>query len=370
MMKKLYIICVFQFLFGVNSVFAADVWLIRAIRDNLVRLYTEGAFPSDKDLRGRPYSYYLWPIKVPIVHPYCPTEGLPVDPTTDMPKQMPEFTVTAQLPNIKADDIPSTQIRKDLQGNGVFEVERFVVIQNNPWKKGTEILFRPQPWLHRDVEYTKGAWIASPVTAYYAPINGVFEKIKIVNNWGRSKPDEVITNDSSGALVFSENTLKIGPKNNAQTIAFYTFCIDRNRQRAAITLHVMCDDRDHNSIKASLFKLKEGESLLLTTLFGKSESESTREKEAKASQDELSKPKKTTEQKEESFIVDKCVELTDWVVVDEFPDWELIEQKEEKAKDSSGTGQPQKPKNQQKRIFSLVNPKALQNKQEQKVLNL
>jgi hypothetical protein len=241
----------------------ADVTLSRHIEGDFVkfvRLTTDDTYSGTADSQTRPYGDFLWPINIPVVHPYKPTFDLRDDAASPVLTKIPEFTLTAKLSSIDIKDVPSKAIQNELEKFKITRIECFMVFQNNPWVAKTDILFRPQPWLHTNAKVSNKADYASPISAYQAPIGEQFKALVVFNG-------KVSTHHQGTFMVFSGKTPSIGSIDFNTTTGFYTICIETSQTpRAAITLHVLYGDADHDKIRPMIEGLKVNQ-LSLTALF-------------------------------------------------------------------------------------------------------
>lgn len=214
-----------------------------------VRLYTNDTLSTDIT---HPYNNggFYWPINIPITHAYNPYD--------DTSLSLPEFTLTARLPNTDARTIPSTQIRNELTSRGITTVECFIVFQKNSWKPGTPILFRPQPWSQPEASNTSLITHTSNILAYYAPIGGSFANIP-GSGAVTTHPGELGI-DGKTMMIFSGPDYAI-PLDFNTVRYFYTIGIEtatthsdgtaiaHPTPRAAITLHVMYNEAENEIVK-------------------------------------------------------------------------------------------------------------------------
>lgn len=268
---------------------ALSVRLSRSINNSLgyrfTRLSTTDTYANAADNIGRPYEELIWPVNTPIVHTYNPflyNPGNLGDPNETNVRQnamgltiFPEFTLTARIGNIDASRIPSAQIQTELANNRINNVECFIVVQNNPWVTGTDILFRPQPWLHQNAKVgTDAGNSVSDILAYHAPLGQSFTQLN-------TNGTRLSTHPGVG-LVFSSQYPVLGQFDFNNTHIFYTVCIELRTDciaplshpvpRAAITLHILCSDRDHEKIKTLILGFDHNE-LSLEDFFQKLENE-------------------------------------------------------------------------------------------------
>ncbi|MDR1057536.1 MAG: hypothetical protein LBL17_03115 [Coxiellaceae bacterium] len=237
--------------------------LFESVRISTPSLYAAGF------VFERPYGEFAWPINIPLVHAYNPdaADAL-IDHTL-----FTEFTATIRLTPIRTDSTPLI-IQTEAKRYDLTQIERFIVVQNNPWRDTENILLRPHPLVHKNASIVDSTDLGevqiytSTVTAYIANINEAFRLLGT---------DDISTHTSPGyaqnRMVFSGPAFpNIGQTNPANTTIFYTFftalntttiaSVPADRQitpnalpLAAITLHILCNRADHDRIKGTIRRL-------------------------------------------------------------------------------------------------------------------
>ena len=116
--------------------------------------------------------------------------------------------------------------------------------------------------MHPDASHNSPDY-ATTVSAYYAPVGG---QIIDLGETGIST-HHASNNDKS--VIFSGNTPEIESMDFDKTHSFYTICIDPSKPRAAITMHVIYSDTDHDKIKNMITNLDPNNQLSLDAFFSK-----------------------------------------------------------------------------------------------------
>lgn len=169
------------------------------------------------------YSYALSIPKIPVIHPYNPTDG----------DAMPIFPIAIKIPGF-ADHIPRG-IGDLLADNGITgdNLEIAFVAQQNT---GATSLLRPNPWLHPDAPMSRpGYGVRTPnilVGTSSVGSTPILFKPKL----------SIHTHQAGGIVVFSPNNLGIDKLDARENIMMYSVVIDKTATtaKAIVTLHLMC----------------------------------------------------------------------------------------------------------------------------------
>jgi hypothetical protein len=192
-----------------------------------------------------PYSGTLDLPATPVIHPYHPIDGRRVD------AGIAKFPVTICLP---------APCDPNIMANlGVANVERFITMQTNPWTN-ISLLFRPHPWVHQD-----------------APEEGFYSQRTNIDLWLATNTEqfinhrqhEVFTHSESNnrreltPVVYSPNNMPLPREitDHRVTNVFFSICVDRRNNRAAITLHVLLNDADFQELQTAISSINRPQNL-------------------------------------------------------------------------------------------------------------
>jgi len=177
---------------------------------------------------------------VPIIHPYHPGDsGRPefLDPAYGL-----QFPVAVKLSNMQVNNIVPDDVQQKFAQLGANIIERYIVFQNNTWLPGTELLFRPQPYLHPNAtSLVPGNEPKSVIYASWALNRGSF--VRFMQGDVSTHMDK-----SNTYMQFSPDNFAIGQFNPNTTHHFYSICIGPTTRRMAITLHVLLNDADNATV--------------------------------------------------------------------------------------------------------------------------
>ncbi len=155
---------------------------------------------------------------------------------------VPLFSIAAELKNREAKHLPPGVVEQLAKYN--IPIQSLLVLfgaQTNSWRN-TRLLLRPHPWLHFDAPANGEYHRNSNIRVGLADIKGKFEELAQVDN--------VYTHLEHGQIVYSAQQMPIiGIENTDQSHAFYSLVIDPATRRAALTLHFLVNDDDHDNIQ-------------------------------------------------------------------------------------------------------------------------
>jgi hypothetical protein len=177
-----------------------------------VREYLRASTVGSEELAG-PYQSSMHLPKTPVLHPYLPCG--------EDSCQIPSFNVVLKLNAATAQELARI---KELQ-----EIESYIVIQNNPWPEGTQLLLRPHPWLHPDApEYSDTYNRNTSIQIAFAKDVGEFPAMQTLD--ASTHPDAGL---HGTPLVFSPDNMQIPfPTAPTNTTAFYSLIIDVATRKA------------------------------------------------------------------------------------------------------------------------------------------
>ncbi|EKD45880.1 MAG: hypothetical protein ACD_69C00093G0001 [uncultured bacterium] len=217
-----------------------NVWF--GIPDNYVRVHTintDLAVTMDENS----FSYPKMRLStVPIIHPYIPDNDSRFggDATNRL-----QFSIAVKLSNMQLNDIMPDDVRQKFARLGANIIERYIVFQNNPWLPNTQLLFRPQPYLHPNASSALRNDQLSMIYASRALNRGSF-----VGFMQGSVTTHMSGSTAADYMLFSPDNFAIGQFNPNTTHHFYSICIDPATRRMAVTLHVLLNDADNAIVNA------------------------------------------------------------------------------------------------------------------------
>jgi hypothetical protein len=195
-----------------------------------------------------PYQAAMALPEMPVCFPYHPTGETDANARRD--DGITAINAAIRLPAGTLNNLP-TGVREALVQNGVNinNLEVNFCIQDMPWQND-QVLLRPHPFLHATAPQTGQHNSAS---------NGVLVGISDINSpLGNLANVNLSTHGEGGAVVFSARDLPIQSVdpatgtatrlNTERTNAFYSLCINPTTHQAALTLHWLVNDTDHNTL--------------------------------------------------------------------------------------------------------------------------
>lgn len=196
---------------------------------------------TNEPIIAGPYMSTMALPATPVLHPYNP---LGDDRQQRINAGTPQFPVV-----VKLESANYTSFAKEL---GVDQLDVFIVMQTNAWEKNVPILFRPHPWLHPEADEKKANYNhASNVDVAFCFKKSNFEPIQRYEFSSHS--------GEGNEIVYSPNNahIKVEHTNSDRTNIFYSVC--RDGKRAALTLHVLLNDVDHEIINNVCETMKNNE---------------------------------------------------------------------------------------------------------------
>lgn len=202
-----------------------------------------------------PYSSIGVP-QAPMLFPYNPTGDTRLQ--ARMNNGVPQVKIAIRFPKKSINHIPrwiqAILIRNGINYQNEESMDIFWVAQDRPWHKNDKILFRPHGWLHPGApELARGVYSQkSSVSVSIFGLNGKVTQEEMVGTVLHTHKEA-----DSPMVVFSQDQFPItqGIEASNETHCFYTLCIDKDKKRAALTLHTLLNDLDVEQVEKVLLRL-------------------------------------------------------------------------------------------------------------------
>jgi hypothetical protein len=167
--------------------------------------------------------------RLPVVHPQNPT---------GKNNDVPYFSLAISFLPESRNHVP-TWVRAFLIEHDIAleNLEIFCCAQNRPWEKES-LLLRPHPWLHSN----------APLEGHYSEVSNILVGICDIdsNMASLAHVSDISTQGKeSNPVMYVGAELSIqGVEDDKKSHAFYSFCVDPTKRRAALTLHMLWNKTD------------------------------------------------------------------------------------------------------------------------------